>query len=65
MTFCRHTWSFPRRRATFGAHTNVDVQTCTECGARRLSSIQFKSKGETVVDTPEKGDLLNEVPARA
>jgi hypothetical protein len=41
MMFCIHSWAFPLRCPTFGAHTNVDVQTCAKCGSRRLSIIQF------------------------
>ena len=41
MNLCRHEWSFPRRRATFAEHRNVDVQTCSKCGAQRVSPIQF------------------------
>jgi hypothetical protein len=38
-----HDWGWPRRVAEFEGHENVDVQTCTRCGARRLSPLQFDS----------------------
>ena len=41
MNLCRHEWSFPRRRAAFAEHRDVDVQTCSRCGAQRVSPIQF------------------------
>jgi hypothetical protein len=41
MNFCHHSWSFPRRWPKFGEQRNVDVQTCSKCGARRVSPIQF------------------------
>ena len=36
-----HTWGFPRRWREFDGQQNVDVQTCTKCGARRISPVQF------------------------
>ena len=36
-----HTWGFPRRWLEFGGQPDVDVQTCTVCGARRISPVQF------------------------
>ena len=38
---CRHSWGFPRRRPEFGGRHNVDVQTCSKCGAQRISPVQF------------------------
>jgi NAD-dependent SIR2 family protein deacetylase len=38
---CRHSWSFPRRWPEFQGKRNVDVQTCSKCGARRESPVQF------------------------
>ena len=36
-----HKWGFPRRWREFDGQRNVDVQTCTTCGARRISPVQF------------------------
>ena len=36
-----HKWGFPRRWREFDGKHNVDVQTCTKCGARRISPVQF------------------------
>lgn len=38
---CRHSWGFPRRWPEFQGKCNVDVQTCSKCGARRESPVQF------------------------
>jgi hypothetical protein len=38
---CNHMWGFPRRRPEFGGRRNVDVQTCSKCGAQRISPVQF------------------------
>lgn len=38
---CRHYWGFPRRWPEFQGKRNVDVQTCSKCGARRESPVQF------------------------
>ena len=52
MNLCRHDWSFPRRRAVFGECRNVDVQTCSKCGAQRVSPIQFgPTRPDTGIDT--------------
>jgi hypothetical protein len=39
--FCRHSWGFPRRWPEFQGKSDVDVQTCSKCGARRESPVQF------------------------
>ena len=41
MFSCHHDWGFPRRWPEFQAKRNVDVQTCANCGARRVSPVQF------------------------
>jgi sulfur relay (sulfurtransferase) complex TusBCD TusD component (DsrE family) len=38
---CSHSWGFPQRWPEFNGKRNVDVQTCSKCGARRESSVQF------------------------
>jgi hypothetical protein len=38
---CRHSWAFPRRWPEFDGKHNVDVQTCSKCGARRESRVRF------------------------
>ena len=38
---CIHSWGFPRRWREFDGKRNVDVQTCSKCGARRLARVQF------------------------
>ncbi len=38
---CWHKWGFPRRWPEFEGRRNVDVQTCSKCGARRESRVQF------------------------
>jgi hypothetical protein len=38
---CWHDWGFPRRWIEFRGQTNVDVQTCAKCGARRVARVQF------------------------
>jgi hypothetical protein len=53
---CSHSWGFPRRWARFAAQANVDVQTCTKCGARRLSPVQFGAR-ETAPE-PEQRDRV-------
>lgn len=35
--FCRHEYGWPRRVA------GVDIQTCTRCGEKKASSVQFSS----------------------
>ncbi|HZT29217.1 MAG TPA: hypothetical protein VFA33_05005 [Bryobacteraceae bacterium] len=44
---CRHSWGFPRRWPEFDGQRNVDVQTCSKCGTRRISPIQFGIFGPT------------------
>ena len=34
---CSHSWGFPQRWPEFNGKRNVDVQTCSKCGARRES----------------------------
>ena len=41
MFFCNHSWGFPRRRPEFQGRQAVDVQTCSKCGAQRISPVQF------------------------
>lgn len=38
---CRHAWGFPRRWREFQGRLNVDIQTCANCGAHRVSIVQF------------------------
>ena len=38
---CSHSWGFPQRWPEFEGKLNVDVQTCSKCGARRLSPVTF------------------------
>jgi hypothetical protein len=38
---CRHSWGFPRRLREFQGKRDVDVQTCSKCGGRRESPVQF------------------------
>ena len=38
---CSHSWGFPQRWPEFDGKRNVDVQTCSKCGARRESPVQF------------------------
>ena len=38
---CSHSWGFPRRWLEFQSKHNVDVQTCSKCGKRRESPVQF------------------------
>lgn len=53
--FCFHSWGFPHRWPEFAGRRNVDVQTCTKCGARRISTIQFgPTKPETQVPVEVK-----------
>ena len=37
---CSHSWGFPQRWPEFNGKRNVDVQTCSKCGARRESPVQ-------------------------
>ncbi len=39
--FCHHAWGFPRRWPQFEGKRDIDVQTCSKCGARRESLVQF------------------------
>lgn len=50
---CFHSWGFPRRRARFGEHCGVDVQTCAKCGAQRVSPVQFGSGRTATASGPE------------
>jgi len=62
---CRHRWGFPRRRPEFQGHTDVDVQTCAKCGARRLSVVQFGPEREMVVNAREMREVASEASARS
>ena len=42
---CFHNWGFPRRWPKFEGQSDVDVQTCVRCGARRASPVQFGKAG--------------------
>ena len=64
-SFCRHRWSFPRRWPEFQGHANVDVQTCTKCGARRQSLVQFGREREQVVGAREMREEIHEAPSRS
>ena len=57
---CSHSWGFPRRRAEFADQRNVDVQTCSKCGARRVSPVQF---GPAAVAPEDHDPQLLEVQA--
>ncbi len=48
---CWHMWGFPRRWPEFEGRRNVDVQTCSKCGARRESRVQF---GKVAPHVPPK-----------
>ena len=61
---CRHRWGFPRRWPEFRGRANADVQTCTKCGSRRLSAVQFGPE-QHVADVPEIGGTVHESPARS
>lgn len=43
---CGHDWGFPRRRREFQGKHKVDVQTCSKCGAERISPVQFGPASE-------------------
>jgi hypothetical protein len=51
---CRHRWGFPRRWPEFEGQTDVDVQTCSKCGAHRLSPIQFGQAKPSAAPVPSK-----------
>lgn len=51
---CRHRWAFPRRWPEFEGQTDVDVQTCSKCGAHRLSPIQFGQAKPGAAPVPGK-----------
>ena len=53
--FCRHQWSFPRRWPEFRGRANADVQTCTKCGSRRLSTVQFGPEHQRILCATESG----------
>ena len=57
---CSHSWGFPRRRPEFDGQRNVDVQTCSKCGAQRISPVQF---GPAAANAPETPQQLVEVQA--
>ena len=57
---CNHDWGFPRRRREFGGQCNVDVQTCSKCGAQRISPVQF---GPAAEDASQPDQQLHEVRA--
>ncbi|MBZ5619881.1 MAG: hypothetical protein LAQ69_14330 [Acidobacteriia bacterium] len=63
--FCRHDWGFPRRRAEFFGHANVDVQTCAKCGSLRLSPVQFGPQREPAVSVEEIQEVGHEAPSRS
>ena len=56
---CSHSWGFPQRWPEFNGKRSVDVQTCSKCGARRESPVQF-GKLRPAQDTD---DALAEVRA--
>lgn len=62
MNLCRHEWSFPRRRTAFAERRDVDVQTCSKCGAQRVSPIQF---GPTRPDTRVDAELIQPAEVRS
>jgi hypothetical protein len=62
--FCRHRWGFPRRWPEFQGRIDVDVQTCTRCGARRRSPVQFGREREQVAGAGELREVADEAPAR-
>jgi hypothetical protein len=54
---CSHSWGFPQRWPEFEGKLNVDVQTCSKCGARRESPVQFgklRPAPEDRDDAPER-----------
>ena len=52
---CRHNWGFPRRWPEFEGQRNVDVQTCSKCGVRRVSPIQFgEARTDQTVPAPPR-----------
>jgi len=53
---CVHSWGFPRRRPEFDGRRNVDVQTCSKCGARRVSPVQFGSAATALETTAAPRD---------
>ncbi len=63
--FCRHHWGFPRRWPEFRGRANADVQTCTKCGSRRLSAVQFGPARQHVLDASEIGGAGHESPVRS
>jgi len=61
---CWHNWGFPRRWTEFRGQTNVDVQTCAKCGARRVSPVQFggpKSEEQNPQECPPPSSVRAEV----
>jgi hypothetical protein len=59
---CSHSFGFPRRWDEFQGNRNVDVQTCSKCGARRESLVQFGRLAQPPA-TPEATPVLTEVRA--
>lgn len=51
---CSHSWGFPRRWQEFQGMRMVDVQTCSECGARRVSPVQFGPAADGASEPPER-----------
>jgi hypothetical protein len=51
---CSHNWGFPRRKAEFEGKCDVDVQSCSKCGAQRISPVQFGP----ATDAPEPQQLV-------
>jgi hypothetical protein len=60
---CNHSWGFPRRRADFAGQPNVDVQTCSKCGAQRISPVQFGPAATTAQEPKPKPQQFMEVQA--
>lgn len=54
-----HNWGFPRRWKAYEGKDNVDVETCTDCGARRVSVTQFHGAGKSA--TAEKAAAAGKV----
>ena len=50
---CRHSWGFPQRWQEFNSKRHVDVQTCSKCGARRESPVQFGKAAPPADSQPE------------
>ncbi len=61
MFSCSHDWGFPRRWEEFQGKRNVDVQTCSNCGARRVSPVQFGRLASNAPAAPETPQVLKAV----